>query len=187
MEALLGPFYGLLFATDPYMELCPHVCYFRQIVDKEMLISQQLVLFLAFCTLKNSVFEFCIRFLICSTEFPRSQNGQIPLNFLMLLVSIGPVLALLPPPYCASDYAQGPHMDLNPKVIFSYGHFSHLGILAIFEGPFVPFYDLGVPIQVISRKKCSFVINLLCLEQLFFESAMVLTPSSGLQYSQGMG
>ena len=34
MEALTGPFYGLLCATDPYMELCPHVCYFRQIVDK---------------------------------------------------------------------------------------------------------------------------------------------------------
>ena len=54
----------------------------------------------------------------------------------MLLVSIGPVLALLPPPFCASDYAQGPYMDLNPKVIFSYGHYSHLGILAILEGPF---------------------------------------------------
>ena len=38
MEALMGPFYGLLCATDSYMELCPHVCYFRQIVDKEMLI-----------------------------------------------------------------------------------------------------------------------------------------------------
>ena len=38
MEALMGPLYGLLCATDPYMELCPHVCYFRQIVDKEMLI-----------------------------------------------------------------------------------------------------------------------------------------------------
>ena len=56
----------------------------------------------------------------------------------MLLVSIGPVLAFLPPPpYCDSDYAQGPYMDLNPKVIFSYGHFSD--ILAIFEGPFGPF------------------------------------------------
>ena len=40
MEALMGPFYGLLCATDPYMELCPHVCYIRQIVDKEMLISE---------------------------------------------------------------------------------------------------------------------------------------------------
>ena len=38
MEALMGPLYGLLCATDPYMKLCPHVCYFRQIVDKEMLI-----------------------------------------------------------------------------------------------------------------------------------------------------
>ena len=57
----------------------------------------------------------------------------------MLLVSIGPVLALLSPPYCASDYAQGPYMDLNPKVIFSYGHFTHLGVLAIFEGPFGSF------------------------------------------------
>ena len=38
MEALLGPFYGLLYATDLYMELCPHVCYFREIEDKEMLI-----------------------------------------------------------------------------------------------------------------------------------------------------
>ena len=55
MEALMGPFYGLLCATDPYMELCPHVCYFRQIVDKEMLISEQLVLFLAFCTLPPTV------------------------------------------------------------------------------------------------------------------------------------
>ena len=36
MEALMGPFYGLLCATDPYMELCPHVCYFRKIVDNEM-------------------------------------------------------------------------------------------------------------------------------------------------------
>ena len=40
MEALMGPFYGLLCATDPYMELCPNVSYFRQIVDKEMLISE---------------------------------------------------------------------------------------------------------------------------------------------------
>ena len=40
MEALMGSFYGLLCATDPYMELCPNVCYFRQIVDKEMLISE---------------------------------------------------------------------------------------------------------------------------------------------------
>ena len=24
MEALMGPFYGLLCATDPHMELCPH-------------------------------------------------------------------------------------------------------------------------------------------------------------------
>ena len=40
MEALMGPFYGLLCATDPYIELCPHVCYFRQIEDKEMLISE---------------------------------------------------------------------------------------------------------------------------------------------------
>ena len=38
MEALMGPLYGLLCATDPYMELCPHVRYSRQIVDKEMLI-----------------------------------------------------------------------------------------------------------------------------------------------------
>ena len=40
MEALMGLFYGLLCSTDPYMEQCPHVCYFRQIVDKEMLISE---------------------------------------------------------------------------------------------------------------------------------------------------
>ena len=57
----------------------------------------------------------------------------------MLLVSIGPVLALLPPPQSASDYAQGPYMALNPKGMFSYGYFSHLGILAIFEGPFGSF------------------------------------------------
>ena len=150
MEALMGPFYGLLCATDPYMELCPHVCYFRQIVDKEMLISEQLVLFLAFCTLEKSVFEPCIRFLICSTEFPRSQNGLIPLDFLMFLVSIGPVLVFLrpPPPYCALGSAQGPYeiwniaipyMDLNSKVTFSYGCFYHLGILPISEGPFGPF------------------------------------------------
>ena len=31
-------------------------------------------------------------------KVPRSQNGLIPLDFLMLLVSIGPVLAFLPPP-----------------------------------------------------------------------------------------
>ena len=37
---LMGPYYGLLCATDSYMELCPHVCYFRQIVDKEMVISE---------------------------------------------------------------------------------------------------------------------------------------------------
>ena len=24
MEALMGPFYGLLCVTDPHMELCPH-------------------------------------------------------------------------------------------------------------------------------------------------------------------
>ena len=40
MEALMGTFYGLLCATDPYMELRPYVYYFRQIVDKEMLISE---------------------------------------------------------------------------------------------------------------------------------------------------
>ena len=72
----------------------------------------------------------------------------------MLLVSIGPVLAFLPPPYCVSDYAQGPYMDLNPKVIFSYGHFSNILVILALLGSF---YDLGVPFQVISGKKCSYV------------------------------
>ena len=56
MEALMCLFYGLLCATDPYIELCPHVCYFRQIVDKEILISEYLVLILELCTLKKISF-----------------------------------------------------------------------------------------------------------------------------------
>ena len=50
MEGLMGPSYGLMYSTDLYMELCPHVCYFTQTVDNEM------QFFFAFSTLKKITF-----------------------------------------------------------------------------------------------------------------------------------
>ena len=54
----------------------------------------------------------------------KDRSSSVRLDFLMLLVSIGPVLALLPPspsaqimPRLCSDYAQGPYMALNPDIL----------------------------------------------------------------------
>ena len=101
MEALMGPFYGLLCVTDPHMELCPHW-----------------------------VFDLLHR-------IPKVPKWTDISRFSHIVSRYWPSFGLLaPPPYCALDYAQCPSMDLNPKVIFSHGHFSHLGILVIFGGPF---------------------------------------------------
>ena len=96
MEALMGPFYGLLCVTDPHMELCPHW-----------------------------VFDLLHR-------IPKVPKWTDISRFSHVVSFYWPSFGLFAPaPYCDCDYAQGPCMDLNPKVIFSYTNFSD--ILAIFK------------------------------------------------------
>ena len=90
MEALMGPFYGLLCATDPHMELCPHW-----------------------------VFDLLHR-------IPKVPKWTDTPRFSYVVSFYWASLGLIATP-------------LNPKVMFSYGYFSHLGVLVIFEGPFGSF------------------------------------------------
>ena len=131
----MGPLYGLLCATDPYMELCPHVCYYRQIVDKEMLIFDYISIFGILYLEKISFWVWYWVFNLLH-RIPKVPKWTDTPWFSYVVSFYWPSFGLIaPPPYCASDYAQGPYMDLQTKVIFSYGHFSHLSIFAIFGGP----------------------------------------------------
>ena len=124
-------------STGPHMELGPQLCHFRWSVGKKII-----VLFLAFCALKSRFLSLLWGFnpLLRPKVPPRSPYGLIPLSsciasatnhnididceFGSFFVSFShcnffwghfcPFLT----PHCASNWAQDPHVDLNPEVYY---------------------------------------------------------------------